>query len=146
MKKYFPLMLDITGKVHYYWRWKSCIQKKIKSLLQYDPKLILISKYLCQDMENLVKNSNIVYVSRNYEYGDLKGAFLVFAATNEKEVNAKIQQEAENAGILANIVDLPEKCSFIVPSKLESGDLTILSTNGKSPMLTKNKARPRKNL
>lgn len=138
MKKYFPVMLDITDKKCIIIGGGKVAFRKTKSLLEYNSEIILISKYLCKDLEDLLKNSSIVYVPRNYEYGDLKDAFLVFAATDDKEINAKIQQEAENAGILANIVDLPEKCSFIVPSKVESGDLTIsVSTNGKSPMLTK---------
>ena len=70
--------------------------------------------------------------------GLLDEALLVVAATNNKEVNHRVYLDAKEKGIPVNIVDAPDLCDFIIPSKVERGDLLIsISTNGKSPALSK---------
>jgi precorrin-2 dehydrogenase/sirohydrochlorin ferrochelatase len=58
----------------------------------------------------------------------------VFAATDNRELNARISLDARKAGALVNVVDDPELCNFIVPAVARSGALQIaVSTDGKSP-------------
>lgn len=77
-------------------------------------------------------------VEREFRSGDTSGYALVFAATDDRPVNATVSQEAQANGIPVNVVDDPELCSFIVPSVLRRGDLLIaVSTSGKSPALSK---------
>ena len=79
-----------------------------------------------------------------YEPGDLEGAFVVVAATNDTQLVEAIWTETQRSGQLVNIVDIPERCSFIMPSILRRDQLTIaVSTEGASPGLAK---RIRQNL
>jgi precorrin-2 dehydrogenase/sirohydrochlorin ferrochelatase len=64
--------------------------------------------------------------------------FLVIGATDDPELNGKIGREAKETRILCNIADKPGECTFILPSLVCRGDLTIaVSTAGKSPALAK---------
>ena len=46
--------------------------------------------------------------------------------------------EAKTEGIFCNIADAPSLGNFIVPARMQQGDLSIcVSTNGKSPLLAK---------
>jgi precorrin-2 dehydrogenase/sirohydrochlorin ferrochelatase len=68
----------------------------------------------------------------------LDGIFLVFAATDDKQLNHRISESARRRGLLINAVDQPDDCNFIVPSIITKGDLSIaISTSGKSPALAK---------
>ncbi|HHT9131554.1 MAG TPA: precorrin-2 dehydrogenase/sirohydrochlorin ferrochelatase family protein, partial [Candidatus Tripitaka californicus] len=68
----------------------------------------------------------------------LAGAFLVIAATDDKEVNQKVWEDAQRHGLLVNVVDQPGLCNFIVPSVVNRGELQIsISTGGASPALAK---------
>ncbi|HLJ32292.1 MAG TPA: bifunctional precorrin-2 dehydrogenase/sirohydrochlorin ferrochelatase, partial [Ktedonobacteraceae bacterium] len=75
---------------------------------------------------------------KSYTPGDLAGAFVVVAATNDQQLIEAIWSETQQRGQLVNIVDVPAYCNFIVPSILRRGQLTIaVSTEGASPGLSK---------
>lgn len=76
--------------------------------------------------------------ARPYEYGDLEGADLVFAATDRREVNAAVAREAHARGIRVNVADRPAEGNFAVPSTLRRGGLQVaVSTGGASPTLAR---------
>ena len=67
-----------------------------------------------------------------------KGAFIAIAATNVREVNRRIFEEANRRGVMLNAVDDPPNCSFIAPSIVQRGPVTLaISTNGMSPALAR---------
>jgi siroheme synthase-like protein len=73
-----------------------------------------------------------------YRRGDLAGAFLVIAATGDRNLNRAVFAEAEAARVLCNAVDDIEHCHFAAPSVLRRGDLVVaISTGGRSPALAK---------
>src|SRR5690606_23536852 len=56
--------------------------------------------------------------------------------TDDPEVNRRAYHAAESRGILAQVVDDPPRCSFIMPSIIRRGGLTLaISTGGASPAL-----------
>jgi precorrin-2 dehydrogenase/sirohydrochlorin ferrochelatase len=80
----------------------------------------------------------IEHAARPYRRGDVAGAALAYAATDDDALHAVIARDAEAAGVLLNVVDRPQWCSFIVPSVLRRGDLTVaVSTGGGSPALAR---------
>ncbi|EKE04026.1 MAG: siroheme synthase [uncultured bacterium] len=138
MARYYPIMINIADKKCIIVGGGNVASRKVKSLLEYGAKITVISNNLCSELEKLNNHGRIEWFARNYEAGDLGEASLVFAATNDSDVNRQVYQEARKKGIPVNIADMPELCDFIVPSKIEQGDLTIaISTNGNSPALAK---------
>lgn len=76
-------------------------------------------------------------IRREYRRCDVDGCALVIAATDDREINSAVAAEAGERGILVNVVDDPELCSFTVPAVVRRGDLVIaISTCGKSPGLS----------
>jgi siroheme synthase-like protein len=58
----------------------------------------------------------------------------VFAATDDPEVNAKIALICDRRNIPVNVANIPELCSFIVPSVMRRGGLTFnVSTGARNP-------------
>src|SRR5438128_5446933 len=77
-----------------------------------------------------------VIPSRQYKRGDLAGARLVVDASEDTDINRRSWQEAEEAGILINVVDRPAQCRFIAPAIVRRDPLLIaISTSGESPYL-----------
>ena len=78
----------------------------------------------------------VTWHRREYVAGDLRGAFLVVAATATAAVNRAVFAEASAAGILCNAVDDPPFCDYYFPSVVRRGELQIaISTAGESPAL-----------
>jgi uroporphyrin-III C-methyltransferase/precorrin-2 dehydrogenase/sirohydrochlorin ferrochelatase len=75
---------------------------------------------------------------RRFRAADVAGCVLVIAATDAPDVNRAVSDACAARGIPVNVVDVPELCSFIVPSIVRRGPVVIaISTGGQSPPLAK---------
>lgn len=138
MKKYYPIMLDINNKDCLVIGGGSVAYRKINSLIAYGAKVSVVSKHICDELIPLVKSGKINWFSKEYKHDFINNNFLVIAATDNADLNKEIYNNCQQKNILVNIVDQPEICNFILPAVHQEGDLTIcVSTNGKSPMMSK---------
>ena len=112
--------------------------RKAKGLLNAGACLTLISPDIIPELETLSHTGALSLKQRPYRQGDLNGAFLVIAATNDPRVNQEIWAEAQREGCLINVVDDPAHCNFIIPAQVRHGDFSIaISTGGTSPALAR---------
>ena len=136
--KYYPVLLDLKKK-------KCCVigggkvaERKVKTLLKADSLVSVISPALTEGLKKLARGKNIVHEKTVYKRSLIKGSFLVVAATDKQAVNEQVSRDAQDLGILTNIVDVPSLSNFIVPSIIERNGLIIsISTSGKAPCLSK---------
>lgn len=112
--------------------------EKTEGLLACDGDVIVISPEVKPEVEALAAEGSIVWEQRDYVKGDLEGKFLVIACTDDTDTNIGIYNDAEERAMLANIVDVPPLCNFILPAIVRTGPLAIaISTAGASPALAK---------
>lgn len=84
----------------------------------------------------LLHRQDVTREDRAYSPDCLQGAQLVFACTNDRQVNAAVTAEAHRRGVWCNVADDPDACDFYVPATAHQGNLTIsVSTNGIAPHL-----------
>lgn len=111
-------------------------ERKVSSFLEAQAKVKVISPTLTEGLRQLVAKGAIDHLPRAYQDGDLEGAFLAIAATDDPAANRAIFQEAQARKILVNVVDEPSLCNFLVPAVVRRGSLIIgISTEGRSPAL-----------
>jgi precorrin-2 dehydrogenase/sirohydrochlorin ferrochelatase len=78
--------------------------RKVDSLLDADAQqVVVISLRLNDGLAQLQHQGCIQHLSRAYRSGDLKGAYLVVATTDDPAVNRAVWQDAEARGILVNL-------------------------------------------
>jgi precorrin-2 dehydrogenase/sirohydrochlorin ferrochelatase len=112
--------------------------RKVAALRQAGARPVVISPRLCDELLRQVDEGEIDARQRPYRPGDLAGARLVIAATDDPATNEAVWREAQDVGCLVNVVDDPPKCNFYVPATVRRGDLTLsVSTGGKSPLLAR---------
>ena len=112
--------------------------RKVRSFLDCGAFIEVISPELCPKLSRLADAKEIIVKRKLYHNGDLKGASIVVAATDDHNTNLAIVKESIKAGILVNVVDDANNSNFIVPSFFRRGDITIaISTSGRSPALAR---------
>ncbi len=112
--------------------------RKVSGLRAAGDQVTVISPTLCPAMEEHAATGAVEVLRRDYHPGDLEGAFVVIAATDDAQVNQQVWEEAQAGNILVNVVDDPDRCTFIAPAVVRRGPLTLaISTSGASPALSR---------
>ncbi|GIX48148.1 MAG: precorrin-2 dehydrogenase [Candidatus Tectimicrobiota bacterium] len=111
-------------------------ERKVQGLLAARAAVTVISAEVTPALRAWAEAGTIAWIPRPYRPGDLQGAFLVIATAQDRETVAQLQQEAEAAGALLNVVDDPAHSTFLAGAVLRRGALTVaISTGGGAPAL-----------
>ncbi len=138
MSKYYPIMLDIRGRSTIVIGGDRIAAEKAAALSASGANVTVLSPEFCDELLLQAERKRITLWQKVYAPGDLERALLVIAATNDQKLIDAICAETKERGQLVNIVDVPQYCSFIIPSILRREQLTIaVSTEGASPGLAK---------
>ena len=138
MPAYYPVFLNLEGKRCVIIGGGTIAEGKISKLKETGAQVTIISPDATPAIQKMAKKGVVEWTARKYQTGDLEGAFLGIAATDVRQVNQQIFQEAEELGVVLNVVDDAELCAFIAPSIVERGPVTVaISTGGASPALAR---------
>lgn len=138
--RYYPVFIDLSDKDCLVVGAGEVGRRKIAALLERSPRSLLVvdTREPDDEMVEIVEHPAVTHETRTFDPSDLDGRFLVIASTSDEATNWRISNLCKERNILCNIVDQPEKCSFIVPAVFTQGDLTLaVSTGGSSPALAK---------
>ena len=138
MPNYYPIMLDVRGRRSLVIGGDRIAAEKAATLVASGAHVTMMSPAFGAEVLALHEQQKVELRQKAYQRGDLQGAFVVVAATNDPQLIEAIWSEGQERGQLINIVDVPAYCNFIVPSILRRDQLTIaVSTEGASPSLAK---------
>jgi precorrin-2 dehydrogenase / sirohydrochlorin ferrochelatase len=131
-------MLDVRARPALVIGGDRIAAEKAAALAASGAQVSVLSAEFGAEVLALAERGQVVLRAKSYEPGDLAGAFVVVAATTDPQLIEAIWQETQRSGQPVNIVDVPRYCTFILPSVLRRGKLTIaVSTEGASPSLAK---------
>jgi precorrin-2 dehydrogenase/sirohydrochlorin ferrochelatase len=136
--KYYPVYLQLRDRPCAVIGGGAVAERKALSLLEAGADVTIVSPTLTQKLQELSVSGKINHLEKAYDEKDLSGEFLVIAATNSPEINARVARECKKRHVLVNVAVPPEESSFVVPSVVERGELLIaISTSGASPALSR---------
>ncbi len=136
--RYYPVFLDIAGKLAVVVGGGPVALRKVEGLLDAGAQVIVISPALHPDLEALAAAGRLVHIAREYSPGDLEGCLLAFVGTDDHSVNAAVAREGKQRGVWVNAVDDPANCDFIMPGIVRRGDIILaVSTSGGSPAMAR---------
>lgn len=115
--KRFPLFVDLTGRRAVVIGGGAVGLRRAAVLARFGAEVTVISPTLSGDAED------VRWIARLYAEGDLTGAFLAVAATNDPAVNEAAGREAGRLGIFFNRSDRPADCDFYFPAVCEGGGI-----------------------
>jgi precorrin-2 dehydrogenase/sirohydrochlorin ferrochelatase len=131
----YPIFLNLAGQRVVVVGAGKVATRKIRNLRKAGARVTVISPVATAAIRRKI---GLRWQRRRYRPGDLRGATLVIAATNDPAVNRQVCAEAKRRRQLVNCIAPPEAGNFIVPSVVRRGAFTIaISTGGASPAKAK---------
>lgn len=106
----FPLFIDLNGKKCVVIGGGKIALRRIGVLLDFGADVTVIAP-ACESVPE-----DVTFLKRPYQPGDLTGAFLAVAATNDREVNHQVGLEARQNGIFVSVADRKEESTFFFPA------------------------------
>ena len=115
--KRFPLFVDLAGKKALVIGGGTVGLRRAEVLARFGAEVTVVSPTLSREVER------IRHIPRKYTLGDLEGAFLAVAASDDPQVNEAAGREARRLGVIFNRSDAPADCDFFFPAVCEGGGM-----------------------
>lgn len=130
--KAYPVMLLLADRRVVVVGGGAVAARKVRRLKELGARVTLIADQVAGDVD-----LTDVEVFRERYRAELLGTpILVFACTDDHDLNAQIAADARAAGAIVNCVDQPEDCDFYVPAVVADGEIVVaIGTGGASPAL-----------
>ncbi len=136
--RYFPIFLDIKAKPVLLVGGGDVAARKFALLSDAGACVTVVAPELGEELRAAHERGAFVYLQRHFAASDLEGQWLAIAATNDRQVNARVSDGAGAARIPCNVVDDRELSSFIMPAIIDRSPVQIaVSTGGTSPVLAR---------
>src|SRR5512144_324414 len=112
--------------------------RKVEGLLAEGARLTVVSPEVGPGIDDLARRGSVTLERRPYRAGEVTGFALVFAATDDRSVNAQVSSDAREAGIWVNVADDPEYCTFHLPARVQRGSLQLaVASDGGAPFVVR---------
>ena len=122
-------MVKIEGKKAVVVGGGKVAERKVTGLLGSGANIVVVSPEATEELRRLARIRKIDWQQKSFSEEDIRGAFFIFAATNDNELNQAIKRSAGDHQ-LVTIADDPEGSDFHVPSQIHRGRLTISVSTG----------------
>ncbi|MEH7013227.1 NAD(P)-dependent oxidoreductase [Neobacillus niacini] len=134
---YFPLLMNIDYKKVVIVGGGHVARQKVEALLPTNALVTVISPAVTEKLQNYINEGLVTWKEKAFEPADLDDAALIFAVTNDEEVNNAVEEAAQHWQLLSR-ADAKGRVDFINPAVVRRGDFVLtVSTSGASPGLTR---------
>ena len=131
--RHYPIFLDLKDRPVLVVGAGKVALRKAKGLVEAGARITVVAP----EWESEFESMQVRIVPRRFRASDLAGCMLVFAATDDRLTNHRIGIAAKGKGIFVNIADSAEECGFLVPARVQRGNVQVaVSTGGESPRLS----------
>jgi len=137
----YPVFLELSGSPVLVVGGGEVALRKVGTLLECGAMVTVIAPEIHADLARLLKQhrKNARSLRRHFRASDLSGRWrMVFAATQQAEVNTKIAAACRKKGLWVNVVSPPDAGDVQIPSALRQGRFCVaFSTGGSSAALAR---------
>lgn len=136
--EYLPLLIDIKDMNCLVVGGGVVAERKIETIIDFSPKIEVVAPEVTSLIEKLHHDGKIIWHKRAFNKDDIKGKFIVFAATNNIKLNKEIANLCRKEGILVNCIKPGLSGNCIMPSFSSCDGMIIsVSTLGQFPLIAK---------
>ena len=124
-KPFFPLYIDLSGRDILFVGGGSIAARRIGVLQPFAEQITVVAPEADGSIIELTETGEVSWITREFDEGDLEGRDIVFAATDDKELNADIAAKCRERGILVNVSSDKELCDFYFPGIVMQGETVV---------------------
>ncbi len=135
---YYPIFIDVENRDVVIIGGGAVCARKAETMMRYGARVTVVAPQVTDEIIGWANAGRMHWKRKEYDDGDLDGASIVIASTDDACVNGRIARDCRRRKIPVNVVDVTHLCEFIVPAIVEQGSIQIaVSTGGKSPALAR---------
>lgn len=132
----YPISVNLKDKSCLVIGGGAIAERRVLGLLGQGARITVVAPDTTPKLREMAAASAIDWQCENCKNEMLDGAFLVIAATNNRDVNAAMTREAQSRNILVCRADKYEDGNFTTPAVVRRGNLVLtVTTEGRSPTL-----------
>ncbi len=130
----YPVMLDVTDRSCLVVGGGGIALRKAQGLVEEGARVTVVAPEAVDPLVKMAQEGRLSFERRAYASGEAATYALVFAATDDREVNARVFADADDAGVWVNVADDPDLCSFHLPGRVRRGPLQLaIASAGEAP-------------
>lgn len=129
----YPLTLDVAGRRVVVVGGGPVAARRARGLAEVGADVAVVAPWVCEDVADLVASGRVRWVAREYETGDLDGAWLVHTATGDRVTDDLVAADAESARTWCVRADDATRSAAWTPAVARSGPVTVAVTAGGDP-------------
>jgi uroporphyrin-III C-methyltransferase/precorrin-2 dehydrogenase/sirohydrochlorin ferrochelatase len=135
--RYFPIFVDLEGRVVLIVGGGEKALQKLRLLAKTSANLKIVAPEVSEDIAT-TGVPNLTIKLHNFVESDLDGAALVFAASDDPLLDARVAAAARARGLSVNVVDGPAESNFIMPAIVDRDPIVVaIGTEGAAPILAR---------
>lgn len=136
--RYIPIHVDTKDARILIIGGEEAAEAKLRTLIKTEAHLILVAPELSPEITRWAEKGVLTHVARDFEPSDLDNVRLVYAATEDDDLNLEIGNLARARGLLVNAADQKDACDFITPALVDRSPVIVsIGTEGTSPSLAR---------
>ncbi len=144
---YLPLFHNLKGRNILVIGGGEIALRKVRLVQEASAIITIVAKEFCPDLLEMDARdkehgcNGLILITAGYEHQhmlDLPNIVMVIAATNDRDLNRLVSEQAQAANILSNVVDDPKFSTVIFPSIVDRSPIQIaISSGGDAPVLVR---------
>lgn len=113
---YFPLFTPCGGRVFLVIGGGCVATRRVRTLLQFDFKIRLVSPEASEEIQALADAGSIEWIRRGFEPDDLDGVSIAAACTDDRQINRLAGDLCHARNVPVSVADAPGECSYFFPA------------------------------
>ena len=129
----YPLTLDVAGRRTVVVGGGPVAARRATGLVSAGARVAVVAPYVCEELRDLIDADRAEWVARDYQAGDLAGAWLVHTATGDPATDDLVAAHAEADRVWCVRADDATRSAAWTPAVARSGTVTVAVTAGGDP-------------
>jgi uroporphyrin-III C-methyltransferase/precorrin-2 dehydrogenase/sirohydrochlorin ferrochelatase len=137
--RYFPTFVDLAGAAVLVVGGGAKCLPKLRLLAKTPVHITAVAERFSAAVRNLAEQHGITLIEAAFAPEHLDGVRLVFAASADRRLDARVAAAARQRAIPVNVVDRPQASTFIVPALVDRDPVVVaVGSEGAAPVLARN--------